>query len=119
MLKRWLIMIGIIGLVSCHNEKDMAYYKTHPKVLRDEVRMCAGNITEHCRNLYAIAEKLDMLMIELQRSPEAFGQRIMSIQMDLTHAKEMRANALINQYKEHLAMRLAVVRWLESPESVT
>lgn len=60
------------------------------------------------------ALKLRDLIELLQASPQGFGLEIMQLQSDLMHVDL--ATVKKNGLREDLALRLAIVGWLESPK---
>lgn len=113
-------------LVACGTQ-DEKYYRTHPQVLQEAIKRCSSKPLSplSCDQLAEIAVGVNELAYQLQINPQAFGKKILSLQealakqqVDLntqTNQPILRAN--IEKSKQQLAAYLAIIRWLESPES--
>ena len=126
MKKNLFLACMAILLVGCSTE-DEHYYRTHPQVLQDKLNACAykspGKLS--CEKLSEIALNINAIAYQLQSNPQAFGRKILALQEKLaneqlnlkTHPDEVELKAKIKKSKQQLAECLAVIRWLESPES--
>ena len=121
-----MILVAAVGLVSC-SVKDEAYYLSHPKELQQALKSCPTQQPQgaSCDQLQQLGERLNQLAYQLQSSPQGFGSKILSLQetiakqeLELKDKKatpKIRASLVKN--KNDLVDYLAVVKWLESPES--
>lgn len=126
MNKYLLILLVVFGLTSC-NKKDEQYYQKHPAELQKAIKACPNKQPERlsCKQIEAIGNQMMTLAYQLQYSPQGFGNKILNLQqkiatskMDLQKESGNSDLKLSIQQDEHdLAVYLAVVKWLESPES--
>lgn len=120
-----IVYFMTFALVSCTLSKEKQYYRKHPKELQHALMQCQEKESKHCTKLRRLGLRLDRLARELQHSPQGFGQNILSLQQTIaSQEKELLKNKVnlklkhsLAQNKEELADELAVVKWLESPES--
>lgn len=121
-----MLVLVSLGLVSC-TAKDEQYYRSHPKELQQALKSCPAEKPPlmTCDALHKLGERLNALAYQLQSSPQGFGAKILSLQQTIAQQEiELKENkrapdsntSLINN-KNQLADYLAVVKWLESPES--
>lgn len=109
--------LGVIGflllMVSGCKPHDQAYYKTHPRDLFQVLPLCTSS-TGACQNLKKMAQSFQKLALSLERDPRAFGQQI--IGLETRCSSSMLSLKEKSRCREALQRRLAVVKWLESPE---
>ncbi|CEG60662.1 hypothetical protein [Legionella micdadei] len=113
-------------LVACSTQ-DEQYYRTHPQALQEAIKNCPAEQPSRlkCEELAGIATSVNKLAFQLQANPQAFGKKILSLQETLaTQQATLKANPnqpelreTVKKTEESLAECLAIVRWLESPES--
>jgi hypothetical protein len=105
---------------------DENYYELHPKKLQQKINECdASKQTEQCQKLKLLAIQMNQLAYTLQRNPQEFGQKVMKIQEDIANLeakykvkpKDKKLSEELAKSKRKLGRYLAIVRWLESPES--
>lgn len=118
---RCILIMPWFVITACSEPKPQ-YYKTHPHELQLALQQhCLKPkelTSDYCVNLMKIAEHINQLIYELQLSPQLFGQNLLQLQMIL--AKQMQQpNSLskIKKIQDDLEERLAIVQWLESPET--
>lgn len=126
MNKYLVVTLIVLGLTSC-SAKDEQYYRTHPKVLQQAMKDCPNKQPSglSCQQIEKVAVQMNTLAYQLQYNPQGFGaailklqQTIASQQIELTKSNANNELHLdLNKNKKELAERLAVVKWLESPES--
>lgn len=126
MKKNLLLACMTLLLVAC-SAKDEHYYRTNPQALQDALSACPNKQPSgvSCEKLSSIALTVNDLAYQLQTNPQAFGRKILSLQEKLataqenlkSHPEQTELKTLIKENKQQLAECLAVVRWLESPES--
>lgn len=113
-------------MTSCHG-KNEHYYLTHAKELQVAIKSCPGKPPQGitCDQAEHLASRLNALGYQLQSGPQEFGKKILALQETIATQKAELASkkenaelktALQNNQKE-LVDLLAVVKWLESPES--
>ncbi|MCX7114929.1 MAG: hypothetical protein NTW08_03325 [Gammaproteobacteria bacterium] len=116
-LAKTISCLLIAVLVGCVTHDD-AYYQTHPKAVFEALQHCvSGDIAkpQDCQQIEKIASVFRGWMNEIQSNSQAFGQKIIKIQQycgQVSLSKEKKEKC-----HQELEMRLAVVKWLESPES--
>ena len=123
-----VLLLAGITLSSCQ-AKDERYYQMNPDALKTAVVTCNNEDkpSPKCQKLYALAQQMNELAYALQINPQAFGQRILSLQQSITkqemqqkQSKQPQGDKMtenLKQDKKKLELLLAVVRWKESPES--
>ncbi|MGQ3887712.1 hypothetical protein ACQUW5_01615 [Legionella sp. CNM-1927-20] len=115
----------MLFLTSCmaHDEE---YYRNNPRALQAALKQCPNKQPSiGCDKLNDIAEDMNRFAFELQLNPQRFGQKILDLQMQLAKIQdELKQNPTksaledkIIEERQELKTRLAVVKWLESPES--
>ncbi|STX51636.1 secreted endonuclease [Legionella busanensis] len=125
MVKRLIGCLMMLFLTSCmaHDEE---YYRNNPRVLQATLKECPGKQPSiSCDKLNDIAKDMNRFAFELQLNPQRFGQKILSLQIQLAktqneleqNPKQSMLKEKIDQDKQELKTRLAIVKWLESPES--
>ena len=125
MFKYLLLSVATLMLVAC-SAQDEQYYRTNPEALQTALKSCPATAPSKisCTDLQRIANEFNPLVYSLQSSPQGFGSKIMELQVELTKQQELllktpdnaALEANIKEIKQQLAMRLAIVKWLESPE---
>jgi hypothetical protein len=114
-----------LGLVSC-TTKNEQYYRSHPKELQQALKNCPAQQPQglSCEQLQKLGERMNALAYQLQSSPQGFGSKIITLQeniakqeLELKQKPTPEVEASLAQKKYELAEYLAVVKWLESPES--
>lgn len=126
MVKQLILSLATILLVACSTH-DAQYYRLHPEALQQALKKCPAPQPEalSCEELSRIALDVNQLVYSLQMSPQGFGSKIISLQVELAKQQALyRKNpnqpellTSIEAIKQQLAMRLAIVKWLESPEN--
>lgn len=122
-----LFLICISVLLTACAVQDEHYYRTNPKALDQAVKNCPAQQPPKlsCSQLAAIALSMNELAYQLQMNPQGFGKQILALQESLAKKEgqlqkepaQVELKAAIEKNKQELAERLAIVRWLESPES--
>ncbi|OGV26822.1 MAG: hypothetical protein A3F18_02565 [Legionellales bacterium RIFCSPHIGHO2_12_FULL_37_14] len=89
----------------------------HPNVLFMDFQHCKAKqqTNSSCKHLEKLARILQATVMSLKEDPLAFGQEVIKLE-------EHCANIVTNQHEdklchENLPEKLAVIRWLESPEN--
>lgn len=114
----WLVSILSLCLIGGCTSHQAAYYRHHPQAVFKALQACASgkqHLDPSCQDLESMAQVLRKWVSEVQSNPQSFGQEIIQTQIrcaavTLSEAEKMRCH-------HDLEMRLAVVKWLESPES--
>lgn len=126
-MNKYLVMLLVIfGVVSCTVRNDQ-YYRSHPRELQAALKECANHQFQgtECEKLQQLGQRMSYLAYQLQSSPQGFGAIILSLQEKIAQQESAAAsNKLtaeekqsLTENKERLVEYLAVVKWLESPES--
>lgn len=105
--------------------QDVSYYRVHPIELQSVLKQCSDNpkTDETCKQLQLIAQQFNEQAYELQSNPQQFGQVILHLQETIAKAtielektpSKSEIATFIAENTAQLQQRLAVVRWLESP----
>lgn len=126
-MNKYLVVILVsLGLTSC-TTKDARYYQSHPKELQQAMQSCSEQSHQglKCADLELIAKRMNSRAYELQRNPQGFGAKILTLQETIAKQRQQfktadtdtELKASIKKNKQELAEYLAVVKWLESPAS--
>lgn len=121
------IVFALMSLVlaGC-GAKDEQYYRSHPKEIQKSLAACPSNQPEglSCQQLQKLGERMNTLAYQLQSNPQGFGAKILALQESIAQEElQLKQNSgpelklSIKEHKHTLADYLAVVKWLESPES--
>lgn len=126
MNKYLVVILMTMGLMSC-TSKNEQYYRSNPKALQNAVNACPNHQPPglSCQQLEQLRDRLTHLAYQLQMNPQDFGRKILELQQTIAKQKEQvtqnshdnELHASLEQNQHHLADYLAVVKWLESPES--
>lgn len=127
MRKLWvLVCAASIALAAC-STRDEQYYRLNPQALQQAIKDCPNKQPAQisCEQLAAINSSVYELVYQIQINPQEFGKQILSIQQELAkqrivlkkNPKQPELRKMIEENEPRLAERLAIVRWLESPES--
>lgn len=107
-----MIILGFFCTVSYAD--DTLFYKLNPRKLEKAIASCQDVQSSRCIKLKEIALRINDLAYELRLDPQAFGQKILLLQETIANPE---SSTVLVQTKDELQERLAVVKWLESPES--
>lgn len=126
MVKYFLLSLMVMTTAAC-SAHDEDYYRTHPHELEKALKNCSLQPSEtmSCGQLKLIANDVNELAYSLQVNPQGFGSKIISLQNQLAvkqaelarNPKQTELNESILSLQKELNNRLAIVKWLESPES--
>lgn len=121
----WLVMAILLPLTACQ-AKDGRYYQLHPLKLQRALERCQAEntLSSECEKLQSIGLELNQLAYKLKSNPQAFGQKIIALQFEKTQLTEelnkqpdAKSSAQLSKVDNKLEQYLAIVKWLESPES--
>ncbi|WP_133131257.1 hypothetical protein [Legionella yabuuchiae] len=125
MLRSLFLILFSVWLVAC-SAHDEQYYSTHPQDLQRALNNCPKDSPKQvsCRTLEMIANRINKYALELRTSPQGFGQEILALQEKIAQQEKALSQTrdqpdlkhALQENKIELEQRLAVVRWLESPE---
>ncbi|MBA2653262.1 MAG: hypothetical protein H0U73_13510 [Tatlockia sp.] len=123
---KYLFMACALLLVACSPPNE-AYYQRNPQALQEAIKNCPAKNPSNlsCEQLKAIALKINELAYQLQVNPQAFGKKILALQETIAVQKtELAGKAnqsvlkeTLEKNKQLLDQCMAIVQWLESPES--
>ena len=124
---RYIILVIIsFWMVAC-SAHDEHYYSLHPDALQQALKQCPGQQPKHvsCEQLKTVALHVNDLANQLRANPQDYGKQILALQETVAkqetalqqNAKQPDLDAELNNNKQQLKERLAIVKWLESPES--
>ena len=126
MLKKIILTLSTLWMVSC-SAHDEHYFTTHPQALQSSLHQCEMQNADDakCQKLKAIASRLNDLALQLRSNPQDFGKQILVLQQTVAQQEaglqkdgnQSELKASLSKNKRQLNERLAVVKWLESPES--
>jgi hypothetical protein len=117
--------LALILLTACAPETEKQY-ATHPKALQQAMQQCPQKSPKHvsCTELGEIATRINQLAYQLQSNQQGYGKDILNLQETITtqrsqlekHPEQGDLQHHLKQNERQLQERLAVVRWLASPE---
>ena len=125
-MKYIILMMMSLWVAAC-SAHDENYYRQHPGELQQALNKCPAQKPKDisCDQLKVVALRVNELGYQLRMNPQEFGKQILVLQETL--AKQQKAlqqnnnqpdlRELVNKNKQNLKERLAIVKWLESPES--
>ena len=120
-----LMAMSLCGFHDVVFSQDATFYSLHPVALQKALEKCPAAHPEgvSCEALDACATRANRLVSELHYSPQAFGQKILSLQEDMAkiesklklHPTHESLQSSLSESQFLLRERLAIVKWLESP----
>ena len=129
MLKYLLPCLLLLMLSACQS-RDEHYYRANPGELQAAIQQCPQNQKAKglsCKELVLIANDVNGLILELQQDAKKFGSTILGQQYKLAKLQaELKTGGPkdkvglereIQHIKSDLEMRLAIVKWLLSPQA--
>lgn len=113
-MKKLACLIALLGFTACGDTKNEAYYQQHPKDLMSFLKTCddTGEKTL-CHRLKPLGKQVEQALFELQTEPQAFGSKIIALQIALSKASDAKTRQTI---EAELRFKRAMVAWIESPE---
>ncbi|MCC5793088.1 MAG: hypothetical protein JJT82_10865 [Legionellaceae bacterium] len=118
-------MISALSACQAHQEK---WYLQHPQALQEALSACPEQTPRgiSCEHLKMLDRFVKELADELQQDPQAFGQKIMQLQMKITQLEatlhrspapqELKAvQVQLHNLNQELEHHMLAVRLLESP----
>lgn len=124
---RYFVLIGAIFWLSACTAHDEHYYMLHPKDLQQAINQCPEKPVAGigCDKIRELADLMGGFALQLRANPQDFGVKILALQEQIAEQEpllqkdkglpELAAQLDANKYE--LQVRLAVVKWLESPAS--
>ncbi|MFI4963564.1 MAG: hypothetical protein ACHP6H_06895 [Legionellales bacterium] len=126
-MKMYLVVLSMLMGLSFYAFADEQYYLSNPKELQQAVKACPAQTPKDlsCQQAEELAVHMNKLAYQLQGDPQGFGGIILKLQETLANQQvELKTagsndalKATIEKNKQVLAEHLAIVKWLESPES--
>ena len=109
------------GVCFANSDLDLSL---HPKKLQESIEKCniLAQSTPECEHLHKMAVRVNSLAYELRMNPQAYGQKILSLQVAIAKQIDKPQSSANTQSEIHptleqeLRERLAIIKWLESPE---
>lgn len=88
MRSRWFSGLAVLVLVGCQNQPeqyDSTYLMQHPSVLKTEMVRCQSTQGDqpdaYCAMVTQTTNDFFSILLQQQREPEAFGERVMQAQV--------------------------------------
>lgn len=126
-MRRLLTVASALLALNACAAKDERYYHLNPVALQEAIKNCPQKQPEQvsCTQLEQIAIDVNQLAYQLKMNPQGFGTKILTLQNELVkQQQELQKNpsqpalvTSIDNKQWELAQHLAIVKWLESPES--
>lgn len=123
---KYTMLVAAFLWVTTGFAADERYYQLHPNALQKIIQDCPKppSTDISCEQLASIALRLNASAQELRSNPQGYGKKILSLQEAIAEQEAMlRASPIktdlqlsLNDKKRSLQERLAIVKWLESPE---
>ncbi|WP_165481087.1 hypothetical protein [Legionella impletisoli] len=125
MLRNVFLILLSFWVVAC-SAHDKHYFATHPHALQQALNKCpedSPNLVS-CRELETMANRINEYALDLRSNPQGFGKEILALQEEIAQQESILRQSqnhsdlkqALQMNKSDLEQRLAVVRWLESPE---
>jgi hypothetical protein len=126
MNKCGLLLSVFVLLLSGCGVKDGRYYRSNLNELQKALNACPkpplGTLS--CQQVQELASHMHDLATQLQYNPQEFGIKIIQLQQGIVRDQLAIQNKgaptdlkeQLREKEQDLADRLAVVKWLESPE---
>lgn len=126
MMKPYVFLLTLLSISVCMADVNH-YYKQNPLALQKAMRACPDTQPRgvSCDQLKIIAEQINQSAQELRMDPQGYGQRILALQaLVVKQSSEVKKGEAHSELQtslkkntQQLQERLAIVKWLESPES--
>ena len=110
-MKKLNIALIMVFLTGCQQQNTYDYYMLHPKELKKEYTRCQTVKAPHCEAVTRAADDFTELLEDESNDPEAFGQKIIQLQSELSTL----SGAEYQNAKKKLDIMYAVVG-MRSPE---
>ncbi len=125
MIKTIMVATVSLWMTTCV-AADEQYYRVHPHALEQALQACPKppSASMSCEQLATIASEVNASAEQLRMDPQGYGKKILSLQEDIaahevmlqTSPQKTALQSSLNEKKQMLEERLAIVKWLESPE---
>ena len=119
MIKSLFFILMLLSFAAPSLARDAQYYLSHPKSLQAVLLECPQKQPHDlsCDQLQPIAQEINGLVYELRGDPQGYGQKILALQMSLASLQTKNTDSSeLDETRQQLLTRLAVVKWLESPQ---
>jgi hypothetical protein len=126
-MTRYLFVAAMLMVLVACSTQDELYFRTNPQQLQKAIDNCPEKQPSlvSCEQLAEIAEDVSKLAYQLQVNPQGFGKKILALQENLakqkadllTNPNQPELKIKIKKNEQQLVEYLAIVKWLESPES--
>ena len=121
-MRLFFLGLAVLVLAACQ-AKDERFYRANPQALQQALDDCSNGKMprSECDKLDTIARDSNRLAYELQKNAQEFGKQVLLLQMELGNLQAKKPQTaedkkIMDSLSEQLATRLAIVKWLESPE---
>ena len=125
MSNKLLFGVLLISLTACSPQSEKNY-ASNPKALQTAIKQCPEKSPKKvsCEQLSEVASRINQLAYKLRADQQAYGKEILALQETITtqrstlqeNPKLASLQKDLRQNEQQLQERLAVVRWLASPE---
>lgn len=125
MIRYIILVMTSLWMTACAAHDDY-YYSVHPKILQQVLQACPTKQSRDisCDQLKNIALQVNESAYQLRLDPQTYGKKILLLQQIISKqesALQEKSNqpdlqSSLKENKRHLQERLAIVKWLESPE---
>ena len=125
MFRIFCIFFTAIWFTAC-SAHDEQYYRSHPGAIKQALQKCPQQSPKKisCDELHKVSMRLTALAFQLRTGPQHFGQEILKLQQTIAKQKKILLEnpeqrdmeKSLENNQQRLKERLAVVKWLESPE---
>lgn len=125
---RYIIVLFVALLVSSCSKHNDRWYLSHPAALQEALEACPERAPRDlsCQQLNELGVVINQYAEQLQANPQAFGQKIIAMQSDISRLEQQMQSASSKALKESLSFKIAsiqkkldfymaTVRLLESP----
>ena len=125
---KYITTVVFMSWMASSAAHDADYYRLNPNVLQRALKACPEKQPSGmgCEQLKTIAVQLNDLAYQLRQSPQEYGKDILRLQEAIAKEETLlqagsqtEMASLLDENKQELRARLAVVKWLESPSSTS
>ncbi len=124
---KYIVLVIMSSWVVACSAHDEHYYSLHPDTLQQALKNCPDQQPKgaSCEQLKVVAVRVNELVYQLRENPQDYGKQILALQETVAkqehalkqNAKQPELDETLSKNKQQLKERLAIVKWLESPES--
>ena len=124
-IMKYMVLIIALMWATVGVAHDEQYYSVHPNDLQKAIEACAQHKSKgmSCERLKNMASRVNESAYQLRANPQEYGKIILDLQEKVAKQEaalsgahnQHEGRASLDENKQRLQERLAIVKWLESP----